>query len=96
MATFYYNNRNTKYPIHVTDETLIVSPASFLRNGQLWEEKSVSYFYNNIPTDKSVNIIDIGAQTGLYTLYAKYLPKSQFYAFEPFPRSYKGYLTTLL
>lgn len=89
MVTFYYNHRNSKYPIHVTDETLIVSPTSFMKNGQLWEEESVNYFYDNIPTDKSVTIVDIGAQCGLYTLYAKYLPKSQFYAFEPFPRSYK-------
>jgi FkbM family methyltransferase len=89
MVTFYYNHKNPKYPIHVTDETLIVSPGTFNKNGQLSEEDSVNYFYDNIPTDKSVNIVDIGAQTGLYTLYAKYLPKSQFYVFEPFPRSYK-------
>lgn len=89
MVTFYYNHRNPKYPIHVTDETLIVSPTTFMKNGQLWEEESVNYFYDNIPTDRSVNIVDIGAQCGLYTLYAQYLPNSQFYAFEPFPRSYK-------
>jgi FkbM family methyltransferase len=89
MVIFYYNHKNLKYPIHVTDETLIVSPGTFNKNGQMYEEESVNYFYDNIPTDKSVNIVDIGAQTGLYTLYAKYLPKSQFYAFEPFPRSYK-------
>ena len=89
VVTFYYNHRNPKYPIHVTDETLVVSPTTFMRNGQLWEEESVNYFYDNIPTDTSVNIVDIGAQCGLYTLYAKYLPYSQFYAFEPFPRSYK-------
>lgn len=89
MARFYYNHRNPKYPIDVTDETLIVSPTSFLRNGHLWEEESVNYFYDNIPTDRPVTIVDIGAQCGLYTLYAKYLPNSQFYAFEPFPRSYK-------
>ena len=89
VGTFYYNHRNPKYPIHVTDETLVVSPTSFMMNGRLWEEESVNYFYDNIPTDTSVNIVDIGAQCGLYTLYAKYLPYSQFYAFEPFPRSYK-------
>ena len=89
MVTFYYNHRNPKYPIHVTDETLVVSPTTFMKNGQLWEEESVNYFYDNIPTDRPVTIVDIGAQCGLYTLYAKYLPNSQFYAFEPFPRSYK-------
>ena len=29
-------------------------------------------------------IIDIGAQVGLYTLYAKKLKTSKFYAFEPY------------
>jgi hypothetical protein len=44
----------------------------------MWEEDSINYFYDNIPLDKPVNILDIGAQTGLYTLYAKYLPKASF------------------
>lgn len=89
MATYYYNHRNPKYPISVTAETLSLTPHTFKKDQPTWEEASVNYFYDNVPTDKEVHIIDIGAQSGLYSLYAKYLPKSQFYSFEPFPIAYQ-------
>ena len=89
MATYYYNHRNPNYHINVTDETLRITPHTFQKNRPMWEEESINYFYDNVPVDKPVNILDIGAQTGLYTLYAKYLPKGQFYSFEPFPDTYK-------
>ena len=89
MATYYYNHRNPNCPIHVTAETLSLTPHTFKKNGPTWEEASVNYFYDNVPTDKPVNIVDIGAQSGLYSLYAKYLPKSQFYSFEPFSQTYQ-------
>jgi FkbM family methyltransferase len=89
MATYYYNHRNPKCPIHVTAETLVVTPHTFKKNAPTWEEASVNYFYDNVPTDKPVNILDVGAQSGLYSLYAKYLPQSQFYSFEPFPKAYQ-------
>ncbi len=89
MAEYYYNHRNPNCLIHITDETLKITPHTFQKNQSMWEEESINYFYDNVPPDKCVNILDIGAQTGLYTLYAKYLPKSQFYAFEPFPDTYK-------
>jgi FkbM family methyltransferase len=89
MAEYYYNHRNPNCLIRITDETLRITPETFKKNQPMWEEESINYFYDNVPLDKAVNILDIGAQTGLYTLYAKYLPKSQFYAFEPFPDTYK-------
>ena len=79
---YYFNNKN--YPIYVTDNTIKITPATFHPNGTLWEEKSIYNFYKCIMPNEKYNIIDIGAQTGLYTLYAKYLPNSTFYAFEPF------------
>ena len=88
MATFYYN-RDPKYPINVTEDTLRVTPHTFNRNSSMWEEISIEYFYDNVPRDKPVNIVDIGAQSGLYTLFAKYLPMSNFYAFEPFADTFK-------
>lgn len=33
--------------------------------------------------------MDIGAQFGIYSLFAKYLPLSTFYAFEPFPATFE-------
>jgi FkbM family methyltransferase len=48
------------------------------------EEDILRMFYSYVPTDKQINIIDCGAQSGLYSLYAKYLPNATFYSFEPF------------
>lgn len=89
MATYYYNHKNVNFPISVTEETLMMTPHSFFKNETTWEESSINYFYDNVPVDKEATILDIGAQSGLYTLYAKYLPKCKFHAFEPFPDTYK-------
>lgn len=83
--TYYYDNNK---PIDVTKETLEITPHTFLPNGTLWEVKSLAQFFNCIE-NKNYNIIDIGAQSGLYTLYAKYLPNTTFYSFEPFYNTYK-------
>ena len=81
---YYYYFNDEKKRIIVSDETLKLTPHTFMGNQQLWENDSINYFYRHmLPTEK-YNIIDVGAQSGLYTLYAKYLPLSTFYSFEPF------------
>jgi FkbM family methyltransferase len=45
--------------------------------------------------NKNAVIVDIGAQSGLYSLYAKYLPECKFYSFEPFQETYKLLLENL-
>jgi len=87
-AKFYYFN-DLKYPIFVSNETTKITKYTFQENGELWENKSIKQFYQNIDPTKEYNIIDIGAQSGLYSLYAKYLPNSTFYSFEPFPETFK-------
>lgn len=92
MAKYsYFNNKD--YEFQVTKETLELTPYTFCSNAKLWETNSINFFYKDIVAqqnkDKSYNIIDIGAQSGLYTLFAKFIPKSTFYAFEPFPSSFK-------
>tara|TARA_Y100000996_G_scaffold116981_1_gene87059 strand:+ start:4225 stop:4932 length:708 start_codon:yes stop_codon:yes gene_type:complete len=77
----YFNNGN--YPILITKKTLDITPYTFQRNGQMWETESIHQFFSCVD-NKSYNIIDIGAQSGLYSLFAKYLPNSTFYSFEPF------------
>ena len=86
--TFYYFEKK-EYPIQVTDETLEITPVTFQRNGELWEQKSLHQFFSRIDVNSSFNIVDIGAQSGLYSLFAKYLPQSTFYAFEPFAPTFK-------
>jgi FkbM family methyltransferase len=80
----YYYFKNTNYPIWISDETCQLTPHTFLNDNTMWEEDSIKYFFGMIPKDKAVNIIDIGAQSGLYSLYAKYLPVATFFSFEPF------------
>jgi len=88
MHEYYYFN-NLDYSIHITDDTKSLTPYTFLDNNMLWENDSILYFFKNIDKNKKCNIVDIGAQSGLYTLFAKYLPNSTFYSFEPFPKTYE-------
>jgi len=83
MNTYYYNNNNN-FPIYISNETKKLTPSTFLDNGTLWENNSIDYFFSKINQNIEYNIIDIGAQSGLYSLFAKYLPKSTFYSFEPY------------
>ena len=82
----YFNNEN--YRFKVSDKTLELTPYTFQVNNQLWENESIEEFYKNISLNEKFNIVDIGAQSGLYTLFAKFLPNSTFYSFEPFPPTF--------
>ena len=86
MNKYYYFN-DPNYPIYVTDKTIEITPYTFHKNGQLWEQPSLHQFFSKID-NKKYNIVDIGAQSGFYSLYAKYLPNSTFYAFEPFKETF--------
>jgi predicted RNA methylase len=79
-------NENEK--ILVTRKTVDYGNNSFKRNTEIWEKYSLNYFFNLIDKNKKVNIIDIGANVGLYSLYAKHLPNSHFYSYEPFKFTY--------
>jgi len=70
---YSYNYGPSKI-VYVTENTVNLTPVTFNKTGGFWEPKSISYFYNLVG-DKNANILDIGAQSGLYTLYAKFLPK---------------------
>ena len=74
----------------VTNDTTILTPATFHTNGCIWEFDQIGIFYKVIESSNIENpvVVDIGAQTGLYTLLAKYLPKATFYSFEPYKPCY--------
>jgi hypothetical protein len=86
---YYYNINNVKYPIDVTSETVDVTPYAFQKNNELWEQASLNQFYSRIDPLVPSTVVDIGAQSGLYSLYAKHLPLSTFYSFEPFPKTFQ-------
>jgi FkbM family methyltransferase len=87
MEYSYFND--TRLPIKVTSETVEVTPFTFKPNKTVWEMASIHKFFSQIDPEGEFNIADVGAQSGSYTLLAKYLPKSSFYSFEPFKKSYK-------
>lgn len=79
MYVYYYNN-DKKYPTYITDSTKTLSKYNFLDH---LEDTELQLFFGLMDVNKKVTIVDIGARSGLYTLYAKYLPLSTFYSFEP-------------
>lgn len=83
MPTINYMDKHT---VEVSNDTLIKTPITFNPDGTYFEPESVEYFYNLVKSkfgENPCNIVDIGAQSGLYTLYAKYMNKCTFYSFEP-------------
>lgn len=74
--------------IHVSDDTVKNFPNTFMKNGLLWENKSIEIFYKKYVTKSNPVIVDIGAQVGLYTLYAKNKPDAIFHAFEPYKKAF--------
>ena len=86
MSYVFDYNDNEK--ILVTNKTVDYGSCSFKKNTEIWEKKSLNYFYNLIDKNNKVNIVDIGANVGLYSLYAKHLPNSQFYSYEPYKFTY--------
>lgn len=86
MRTYYYFNEN--FPIKVTDDTVKYTPYTFQPNNKIWEIESIFQFFSHINPHKEYNIADVGAQSGSYSLFAKYLPKAHFYSFEPFEQSF--------
>lgn len=85
----YYYYDSSDCPIKITAKTCELTPYTFLNTGKLWEDKSLEQFFNLMPKEKPIGVIDVGAQTGLYSLYAKYLPNATFFAFEPFEPSFR-------
>jgi FkbM family methyltransferase len=51
--------------------------------GSIWEKPLIQKFYSLLPIDQYFVAFDLGAQTGCFSLLAKYFPNSAWYAFEP-------------
>ena len=88
MSDSYIYDYNQNEKILVTYKTVDYGNSSFAKNTEIWEKESLNYFYNLIDKNNKVNIVDIGANVGLYSLYAKHLPNSQFYSYEPYKFTY--------
>ncbi len=51
--------------------------------GNVWEKHLIEKFYSLLPHNDYFVVLDLGAQTGCFSLLAKYFPNSRWYAFEP-------------
>lgn len=52
-------------------------------NGDVWDKPLIQRFYSLLPTNQEIVVFDLGAQTGSFSLLAKYFPHSIWYSFEP-------------
>jgi FkbM family methyltransferase len=53
-------------------------------NGNVYDKPLINRFYSLLKNRTGpITVLDIGAQTGIFTLLSKFLPNSKWYAFEP-------------
>lgn len=52
-------------------------------NGHIWEKHLIQKFYSLLPSNDFFVVFDLGAQTGCFSLLAKFFPNSAWYSFEP-------------
>lgn len=95
MYKSYYFFGSPDFEFKVSNQSIEHANGMFYPDGSIYETNSVYQFMNKIIEDNyhlkrnSVNVIDIGAQVGLYSFFAKFLDYTNFYSFEPFPKSYQ-------
>jgi len=86
--------------IRYLDSCIYVSHNTYKKNSQTWntiynpilyEESTINEFYNLIKQKNNIhlNIIDIGAQSGCFTLMSKFLPNTTWYSFEASTENYE-------
>lgn len=96
VKTYIYPNNKS---ILVSDNSLYVNPHTWENTELCYEYDSIDYVYSrlqNIINEKgSARLLDVGAQSGLYTLYSKYFDNLLVDSFEPFPESYKCLLENI-
>lgn len=89
METYIYPREKKVY---VSNEAKLYTPGTFQENGMYWERDSLEYIYDlveQIDISGVKNFIDIGAQTGLYSIYISQMKDTDLYAFEPNPEAYR-------
>lgn len=91
MNTFVYPNGQT---IEITPETLVVNKYTWENyQNRVYESDSIDYVFRKLEKIANsrgrANFVDIGAQSGLYSLYAKYFNNVYVDSYEPFPMSFK-------
>ena len=89
---FVYPNGMT---IDISDETLVVNRNTWENHqGGVYESDSIRYVYQRLADAargrrRRARLVDIGAQSGLYALYARHFGSVEVDAYEPFAPSYR-------
>ena len=91
MNTFIYPNGQT---IEITPEALLVNKYTWENyQNRVYESDSIEYVFQKLEDvvrfHGRARFVDIGAQSGLYSLYAKYFDNVYVDSYEPFPNSFK-------
>lgn len=80
----YIHNKN----IHITNDSVIHNKHTW-EGGTVYQLDSIEYFFSLIKNQKDFCVLDIGAQSGCFSLMAKFCEETTWYAFEPDPINYK-------
>jgi len=74
--------------ILISDDTGKLNPHTWTSDG-VWSGNVVQLFNEKISTKPTATILDIGAQSGAFSLLAKYHPNSKWFCFECDPTNYR-------
>jgi FkbM family methyltransferase len=89
MRQFVYPNGQLVY---VTPETTVRNQHTWPPDGRAGESSSIEYVYRKLEeavrARGSARLLDVGAQGGLYALYARHFAGVAVDAYEPFPESH--------
>jgi FkbM family methyltransferase len=77
--------------IKISKNSLKYNP--FTWNSPVYQKETIEFFYNLI--QENFCILDIGAQSGAFSLLSQYFPTTKFYSFEPDPISYNCLLENI-
>lgn len=81
-AQLRYNLVEGQPDIYIAPATQKIGQTWFA-NGDVWEKHLIQKFYSLLPSDRAFVVLDLGAQTGCFSLLAKYFPHSTWHSFEP-------------
>jgi FkbM family methyltransferase len=86
---------------YIFNEEVKVSERSKLYNNYTWENgvvgqiSAVEFFSTLIKNEENFTVVDIGAQSGAYSLMSKFFNKTNWFCFEPDPINYECLLENI-
>lgn len=87
---------------YINNKQIILSEKSKSYNNHTWDYDggvyqldAIEFFYSKIINENDFCILDIGSQSGSYTLLSKFCEKTVWYSFEPDPKSFDCLLENL-